>query len=426
MTNYTTLSQQLKRGLLNFSDKICKGLSLPKFNFISDMLLGLMISQNIMLSKIARSLNEDIKLKKTIERLSRNLTNFNKRDELIENYMNEIKSSVDEDTIFSLDPGDIEKKYSRKQEGLCKIWDASENKSKRGYKLVEVVALTHKTKLPVPVYTNLYSSQEDDSGTVTEENLKALKHIGNNFGNVGIRVMDRAFDDVKIYKHCLKNEQKFITRAKSNRNVIYKNKIWNIEDLANQFKGKINLPHTDKYGKKHTLRIWHIQVELPEVEGETFTLIIVHGYDKKQPEPCLLLTNMDGNGKKKSQRILKSYLLRWRVEEYYRFKKVQFGLENIRVLSLESLKTLNLLVSMLTGWLSLLSAKRGESLLLERVWECAKRIYKIPKFTLYATADGIFEVFSKTRIRIKKSRCENTQIQQLTLLEPSRIERYAA
>jgi len=71
-------------------------------------------------------------------------------------------------------------------------------------------------------------------------------------------------------------------------------------------------------------------------------------------------------------------------------------LENIRVLSLKSIKTLNLLVSILTGWLSVLSAKSGDSMLLEHIFKCAKRIYAIPNFTLYATADGIFEILSKT------------------------------
>lgn len=166
--------------------------------------------------------------------------------------------------------------------------------------------------------------------------------------------------------------------------------------MANTFKGKIHLKHTDKYGKKHTLKIWHVQVKLPELKGQIFTLLIVHGYDKKDPEPCLLLTNTDANGKQKSISILKIYLCRWRIEEYYRFKKVQFDLENIRVLSLKSIKTLNLLVSILTGWLSVMSANRGDSLLLNHIFKCAKRIYAIPRFTLYAVADGIFEIFSKS------------------------------
>jgi len=109
---------------------------------------------------------------------------------------------------------------------------------------------------------------------------------------------------------------------------------------------------------------------------------------------------MDANGKQKSKSILKIYLCRWRIEEYYRFKKVQFDLENIRVLSLKSIKTLNLLVSILTGWLAVMSAKRGDSKLLDSIFKCAKRIYDIPQFSLYAVADGIFEILSKTFVGI--------------------------
>jgi hypothetical protein len=45
-----------------------------------------------------------------------------------------------------------------------------------------------------------------------------------------------------------------------------------------------------------------------------------------------------------------------------------------------------------------MSAKRGDSLLLEHIFKCAKRIYAIPKFTLYAVADGISEILAKSGI----------------------------
>ena len=157
MKYYSTLAGQLKRGLLSFCEKICVGLSRPSMKFISSMLYGLMKGQSVMLSDIARSLEESIALKKVIERLSRNLSKFNRSDELVRNYTAEMKKSIDEETIFCLDPGEISKEYSRKQEGLSKIWDASLKRSVNGYKMVEVTALTHRTKLPIPIYTKLYS-----------------------------------------------------------------------------------------------------------------------------------------------------------------------------------------------------------------------------------------------------------------------------
>ena len=82
MNNYTTLASQLKRGLLNFSEKLCKNLSRPTLKFVSCMLFGLLKSQSVMLTEIARSLNEEITLKKTVDRLSRMLKGFNGSDKL--------------------------------------------------------------------------------------------------------------------------------------------------------------------------------------------------------------------------------------------------------------------------------------------------------------------------------------------------------
>jgi len=426
MNHYTTLAGQLKEQILTFSEKLCVGISRPKLKFVAQMLFGILKGQSVMLTDIARALCEDITLKKTVDRLSRNCTKFNDREKLTENYTETVKPIIDEDTIYCLDPGELVKDYSRKQGGLCKVWDSSEKKGAKGYNLVEVTALTHKTKLPVPIYTELYSSENGDSEGETAEIIKAINHINDNFGNKGILTKDRGMDCVEIYQQCHNNGQKFVVRAKKNRNVIYNGETLNILDLANKFKGKIKLDHTDKHGKKHTLKMWHIPIELPDLIGVPLTLIVVHGYDKKDPEPMLLITNLDAAGKQKSLRVLKTYLCRWRIEEYYRFKKNQFDLENIRVMSLESIKTLNLLVSILSGWLAMFAAKRGQSLLLERIFVEAKRVYEIPQFTLYAVADGIYEIFSKTFTGISYAFARKPQSGQLTLLEPSRIQPWAA
>ena len=83
MINYTTLAYQLKREILRFSKKICKGLTRPEFKFITDMPYGMLESNSCHLSKISRGLGENIVLKKTIERLSRNLSELDDEERLI-------------------------------------------------------------------------------------------------------------------------------------------------------------------------------------------------------------------------------------------------------------------------------------------------------------------------------------------------------
>ena len=52
----------------------------------------------------------------------------------------------------------------------------------------------------------------------------------------------------------------------------------------------------------------------------------------------------------------KVHLLRWRIEEYFRLKKQQFELEDLRVMSLQSIRNLNLLAMLAVGNISLTTA----------------------------------------------------------------------
>jgi len=76
MINYNRLTYELKLDISNFSNKISTGLTRPKMKFLTQMIYGLLEGNKTHLSEIARTLKESISLKKTIERLSRNLHDF--------------------------------------------------------------------------------------------------------------------------------------------------------------------------------------------------------------------------------------------------------------------------------------------------------------------------------------------------------------
>ena len=111
--------------------------------------------------------------------------------------------------------------------------------------------------------------------------------------------------------------------------------------------------------------------------------------------------------------------MRWRIEEYYRFKKQQFGFEDFRVQSLVSIRALNTLLTVLIGLLSTFSEKQNDNTMVMEIIECSKRIYEKPLFIYYALGDGIFNILQKTRKGIvafldsKKS----PPSQQLNMLE---------
>lgn len=69
-----------------------------------------------------------------------------------------------------------------------------------------------------------------------------------------------------------------------------------------------------------------IPVQLCKFSTKELVLTVVYGFGEK---PMLLLFNLKMLEKKKLCHIItKVYLLRWRIEQYFRFKKQQFELED--------------------------------------------------------------------------------------------------
>ena len=214
MFNYIKLSNKIKRKSKSFIDKISTGLNRTEYKFIFQMFHGLLASQSVKLSEISRALEEDITLKKTIERLSNNLVSFNKGEKLFSNYIDQVKNLVDERTVFCIDHTDISKPKSKKLEALCKVRDGSTGKITIGYKVLEISALTPEKKMPISVFSKIFSTKEDNYISETHITLEGLKSLTSNFGSKGIRTIDRGFDNNKLYSYFIKNKEKFIVRAK--------------------------------------------------------------------------------------------------------------------------------------------------------------------------------------------------------------------
>lgn len=401
MINYNTLKGNLKRGLENYSQKISKGLGRPEFKFIFQMIYGLTTAQSCKLSEISRKLNEDILLKKTVDRLSRNLNNFSNQTLLTENYIETIKSNLDDESVIIIDGSDITKKYATEMEHLTRVRDGSTGEYGNGYHTLGVVALGSKNKTPIPIYSKVYTPEEEGFKSANTEVFTALDFVKKFFPNDNIRCFDRGYDNKKLYNYLLNDGQNFIIRAVKNRNVIYKNKEINILKLAKNFKGKYKLNFYKKEGKKVknvNCKISMIPISLPHQPDKALNLVVCYGFGKN---PMLLITNVNNDDKKLCKTITKVYLMRWRIEEYYRFIKQKFKLEDLRVRSLSSIRNLNLIILIASGYISIMSEKYEKNYgIINDIIICSKRIYEEKNFLLYAISDGLFDVlnFSKTGI----------------------------
>ena len=416
MINYNRLGYEIKRDLANFSEKISNGLKRPQSKFLLQMIYGILAGNKLHLSEIARSLNENITLKKTIDRLSRNLSAFKEKETVMKNYISEVKKQINEENaVIIIDNSDITKPCSPKMEAISDVHDGSTGEIRKGYFTVEAAVLSQNKKMPLPVYEKVFSAAEKGFISATHENLQCLKSLSAYFSKNCVRTLDRGFDANDYYRYFLKNDEKFVIRSKKNRNVIYNGKTQNIMDVAGNYKGNYRMDFKDKHGKKIECKISYIPVRLCEFPNKTLVLVAVYGFGA---QPMLLLTNLDVSEKKKLCMIAtKVYLMRWRIEEYFKFKKQQFELEDLRVMSLQSIRNLNLFATLVTGYIGIMSCEKDDTIFMLELKECSKRIFDVPKFLFYGLGYAIERVLARTHSGIKGLLLKKEQSQQLTLAE---------
>jgi hypothetical protein len=356
------------------------------------MIYGLLAGQSCYLTEIARKLKEDIALDKTVERLSRNLMNFDNAEQLSENYINTVKQHFDDSTVLLVDDSDVSKPCSFKLEGLCKVRDGSTGEIADGYWCAGVSALTANQKQPIPVYSRVYSTKEEGYVSNNTETLKSLEYLSSHFPKTTIRALDRGYDAGYIFDYFIPRKETFIVRMDGDRNVLYKDEKILLRKLAMRFKGKYALKFETKDGRKVNCKISILPVYLPKHPETPLNLVVCSGFGK---EPLMLLTNLESDDKRLCVTITKVYLMRWRIEEYYKFKKQGFGFEKFLVRSLKSIRNLDLMLTITIGYIGTLSEKIDQSVEVLEIIEASKRLYGLPKFTFYAISDGLFEIFCK-------------------------------
>lgn len=416
MYNYSKLGDKIKRKSKTFLNKISGELSKPKYKFLFQMFYGLLASQSVKLSDISRALEEDITLKKTIDRLSRNLKRFDGIENVFASHLKNMDDLIHDDTIFCIDHTDIVKPNSKVLEDLDRVRDGSTGKIEDGYRIFEIAALTSENKMPISVHSELFSAKSDDFVSENTITLDGFRLLTENFGNKGVRALDRGFDSNRFYNYFLEKKEKFIIRAKTNRNVIYNGKSINIMLVAKKYKGKYRLDYFTENNKKKKAKISYIPVRLPANPEKLLTMVVVYGIGKT---PMMLLTNITSDKKIIAKSITKAYLLRWRIEDYFKFKKQQFSFEDIRVQSLNSIKNLNQILTLVISFIGLLSEKQDQTVFIMEIFDKAKAIYdeKELKFTYYRLANGIKNILNKitTGIQHLIPIGKKTQSQQLSL-----------
>ena len=371
-----------------------------EFKFIFDMVFGMMKKSSVVLSDIAHGLSEEASIKTIVDRLYNNLLRI--RD-TTENHalINVALKLMGEEKVFAVDNSDVQKPYGVHFEALMKVRDGSSINNDTynlGYVISSIVGMSKDYKHPICLYDHVHNSNE---GNFLSENH--ITHIGLNMviehlkDYEGIFIFDRGYDDQKLLKLLLTKKQYFVVRMQNNRWISYKNKKIKAFDLADKRKGKIVVPLTYK-GKETYVKASHV---IAKINGIKTPLTIVFSYLETSNKPMILMTNKIIKSKEDLIKVVLHYHSRWKIEEHFRFKKVQYNIENFRVKALESINSLFFIVDVLILILVIIIERQNTNLLYKEIMNHAKVTREDTYIQFYKLASGIIDLLGANKTGVK-------------------------
>lgn len=396
MDENITLAEKINTQLAHFSEIISQGLSKPKQKFISQMLFGIQVARDIKLSEIARSLEENIRLIKTENRLSRNISQEGLSEHVNKILIEQGASRIERDTVIALDLTSIEKSYACKMEHLARVWSGTKKDTVTGYWALEAIGADVYHDRVVPLYAELYSQEADGFKSENVLLLNVIRRIHHATNKKGVFVIDRGGDRKELINPMILENRRFVIRLNMQRNIF--NRLGLYGKPARQWAERcVEYTHTysveidtQGYKEKKEVFIGMRKARLAGIADEV-TIVAVKGFGR---DPLLLITTVDKN----PVMILEMYLTRWKIEESFRFLKQEYHIQDIRVRHYDSLKNTFALLSAVFYFLSVyLGRKLKLDVLLKKICEKAKRFFEIPSFNQYALADGIYRILFGTK-----------------------------
>jgi len=145
------LRDQMRRFLGNLSTRQ------TAWRFCLESLYGIVTRQSLRLTEIARALSEDIALRKTVERLSRQAGREGLHETIEEHVIQTGAHRIGEETLLVLDLSDLSKPHARAMEYLAQVRDGSQGTITRGYWLGQVVGVPCGGSEITPLVNRLWS-----------------------------------------------------------------------------------------------------------------------------------------------------------------------------------------------------------------------------------------------------------------------------
>lgn len=310
MTNFTSNTYQMKREILTFCNKISKQLTRPEKKFFADMTYGMLASESCLLTDIVDQLHEKTKKVNSVERLTKHL-NKGILKNAQHSYLSLVRKWIPKNPVIHIDDSDVVKPNGHKFEALGLVRDGSESSSsksvyKKGYHVTEATVITNNNH-PVSIFSEIHSSKEKNFTSINDITLSAIQRGKAMLGNATF-VMDRGYDDNKMFLNLEELEQNYIIRIKTNRKLLLHNKWMTASELCSRRKGKVKMPLFYK-GKGHEAYLSHVKVQITASRKDVY-LVLVYGITD---HPMMLVTNHTISSKEDVITVARTYFSRWQI-----------------------------------------------------------------------------------------------------------------
>ena len=277
MLNSTSNTYQMKREILSFSNKISRNLSKPERKFAADITYGMLASESCLLTDIVDQLHEDSKKVNSVERLTRHL-NKGISSVALKSYLTLIHKWIPKVPVIHIDDSDVIKPDGYKFESLGMVRDGSKSSAtksvyQKGYHVTEACVLTNSNH-PVSIFSKVHSSTEKNFTSINDVTFAAMERGAALFGKATF-VLDRGYDDNKMFLKLDALKQDYVIRVKSNRKLLLHNKWITASELCNRRKGKIRMKLMYK-GREHDAYLSHVKVQITASRKNVY-LVLVYG-----------------------------------------------------------------------------------------------------------------------------------------------------
>ena len=223
-----------------------------------------------------------------VDRLARHLDKGVPRDALIP-YLSLVRSMAPSEPAIFIDDSDGVKPDGRFFESLGIVRDGSKSSDtksvyEKGYHVTEACIL-NKSGHPVSIFSKVHSSREKDFTSINDTTFCAMETGCSLFGKATF-VMDRGYDDNKMFLKLDSMEQDYVIRLTAKRRLLYYNKWTFATELRSRRKGKVKLPLFYK-GKRHEAYLSHVKAQITASRKDIY-LVLVYGISEhpRHTYPC--------------------------------------------------------------------------------------------------------------------------------------------